>query len=70
MGAESVYTLTSKYERDEGCAICGPGVTLEVQPTMTLAQVRLRLLPFPFVPVARAFQGGLPSQGRLPPPPP
>lgn len=34
-----MYTLTTKYERDEDCPVCGPGVLLEVSPLATLVEV-------------------------------
>ena len=39
MGTDSVYTLTSSYERDAACPVCSPGVVLEVDPGATLGQV-------------------------------
>lgn len=42
MGSQGIYTHTVAYERDAHCAICGAGVALQVQPSMTLQQVRAR----------------------------
>lgn len=39
VGTDSIYTLTSAYERDESCPVCSPGVTLEVPPGSTLGGV-------------------------------
>ena len=44
VGTDSVYTLTSSYERDEGCPVCSAGVTLRVSPAATLAHVIAAML--------------------------
>lgn len=38
-GAESVYTHTVAYERDQDCMECSPTETLRVSPSDTLQQV-------------------------------
>ena len=43
MGTDSVYTLTTPYERDDKCPICSAGVGFEVQPGTTLQQVRSKV---------------------------
>lgn len=42
VGTDSVYTLTTPYERDEKCPICSAGVSFEVAPATTLQQVGSR----------------------------
>lgn len=36
VGTESIYTLTSSYERDHSCPICGPPIVLSMGPEVTL----------------------------------
>ena len=43
VGTDSVYTLTTPYERDDKCPICSAGVGFEVQPGTTLQQVRSKV---------------------------
>jgi NEDD8-activating enzyme E1 len=38
-GTDSVYTLTSQYEKDGLCPVCSPGIPLHVPRDATLAQV-------------------------------
>lgn len=39
MGTDSIYALTSSYERDPSCPVCSPGVFLDVSPDATLGEV-------------------------------
>jgi len=39
VGTDSVYALTSSYERDPSCPVCSPGVTFEVNPEASLGEV-------------------------------
>ena len=39
VGTDSIYTLTSSYEKDPRCPICGPEVVLEISPNATLQNV-------------------------------
>ncbi len=40
MGSQGIYTHTVSYERDSSCPICGSGVPLDVDRSMTLQQAR------------------------------
>lgn len=44
---EGVYTLHTKYERDESCPVCGPGTRVSLPPTATLESLLAELRAHP-----------------------
>lgn len=40
-GSDGIYSHTVKYDRDEECSVCSPGVPMTIDPQITLSQVRL-----------------------------
>jgi len=47
MGGEGIYTHTVKYERDECCPVCSPGIFLTVQSSVTLGDLIKRISVHP-----------------------
>lgn len=49
MGSDSIYSLTSRYERDPLCIICGPATILEVSADASLQEAIDQMLRHPIL---------------------
>lgn len=49
VGTDSIYSLTSKYERDPQCIICGPATIMEVSSGASLQETIDQLVQHPLL---------------------
>lgn len=43
-GSEGLHTEVAEFERDKDCLVCGPGIRIELDPSITLQKVIFQLL--------------------------
>lgn len=43
-GVEGLHTKVTEFEKDKECLVCGPGVLIELEPSVTLKKVLSHLV--------------------------
>lgn len=45
-GQEGVHVKVTDFFREKDCLVCGPGTLIEIEPSITLAEVKVFFLSF------------------------